>query len=83
MANSIATNSNENATGSHEWVMFSNPRNGRIQVSACKHCGIMHSPALAARTCQPEMSKNAMKAKGWIIVDTEVEPSSSNEIIAA
>ena len=83
MINSIKTNSNTEATGSHEWVMFSNPRNGRIQVSACKHCGTMHSPALAARTCQPEVGKNAMKTKGWIIVDSEAEPSSSDDIIAA
>jgi len=52
---------------SHKWVHYSNPRNGRIQVSACQHCGTMLAGILASKPCIPTHAKNPIEAKGWII----------------
>jgi len=70
MINSITSFIKEEQTQSHQWVMFRNPRNGLIQISACKNCGTMEAPALASRTCQPIVGKHSMLTKGWVSVSS-------------
>ncbi len=57
--------SKDRLTG-HKWVLYSNPRNGRIQVNACQRCGTMMVSVRAAKRCNPKHSKNPMESIGWI-----------------
>ena len=57
----------------HEWVRYSNPRNGRIQVTACKQCGTMQVGALSSRPCSKKQIENSLESKGWTILNKEVE----------
>ena len=51
----------------HQWVTYSNPRNGRIRVIACKYCGVMKMGALASKPCSPNETQNSIESKGWTI----------------
>ena len=53
----------------HEWVTFSNPRNGRVQICACANCGTAREFVSSDSHCMalPE-GKHKMKRLGWIQV---------------
>jgi len=57
----------------HKWVNYNNPRNGRIQVTACKSCGTMLAGALASRPCIPKHEKNPIESRGWVIQTQALE----------
>ena len=46
----------------HSFVTYSNPKNGKIKIRACKHCGTLES-AKTGDNCKGK--KNAFKDRGW------------------
>ena len=36
---------------SHNWITFVNPRNGKVRIEACSHCGTMNMPLTANIEC--------------------------------
>jgi hypothetical protein len=58
-----------NRTNDHSWIMYSNPRNGRIQVKACIKCGVAHVFSGAIRACSGSSSRpHSLEALGWKMV---------------
>ena len=50
----------------HEWATFYSPRNGRIRIEACRHCGVAKSILAGSLVCTPvsEEKKNT-RLRGW------------------
>jgi len=65
----------ETKTNKHRWVRYSNPRNGRIQITACKDCGTMLMGALSSRPCSPDQTENIIETKGWTISQNSIDPA--------
>ncbi len=49
----------------HNWVIFSNPRNGKIKITACHACGVMLPENSAAGVCSGASKKHPILNKGW------------------
>ena len=50
----------------HSWVTFYNPRNGRVQISACSNCGMAKDPRAQFVECKVKsVEDHGMKKMGW------------------
>ena len=50
----------------HIWVTFNNPRNGKVRISACTHCGMAKDPRAHLVSCEIKSSElHGMKKMGW------------------
>ena len=68
---------------SHQWVVFSNPRNGLVKISACKNCGTGYAPVMDSRACQPVVGKTSIESRGWIIAkQTVLLTSDTSQFVA-
>lgn len=47
----------------HQWATFYSPRNGRISIQACAHCGIAKGMVYEAYKCERE--KMMVRLQGW------------------
>ena len=57
----------------HNWVTFSNPRNGRVKVLACAACGVAKSAISDNLSCVPlAVEDHHMKKMGWEIMSVVV-----------
>ena len=57
----------------HNWVTFSNPRNGRVKVLACAACGVAKGSISDKVGCTTLAVENHhMKKMGWEILPTVV-----------
>ena len=53
----------------HNWVQFSNPRNGRVRILACAACGVAKGVASDNVGCVTLATENHhMKKMGWEII---------------
>ena len=53
----------------HNWVTFSNPRNGRVRVLACATCGVAKGGISDNLSCTTLAIENHhMKKMGWEIM---------------
>lgn len=51
----------------HEWELFRNPRNGRVQVMACGVCGVTKGLEAVIQLCRPiEAEDHRMIKAGWL-----------------
>ena len=50
----------------HQWVLFHNPRNKKVKVTACARCGIAKGPISMNVVCE-DLGKRAhrMQKMGW------------------
>ena len=65
----------------HEWELFVNPRNGRVQVMACGACGIAKGLEAIIKLCAPTAEgEHRMIKAGWQ-KNTNAKQSKSGLII--
>ena len=65
----------------HEWELFRNPRNGRVQVMACGVCGVTKGLEAVIQLCRPtEVVDHRMIKAGWL-KNTNSKHSKSGLII--
>jgi len=51
----------------HHWVAYHNPRNGRIRVNACLHCGVAKDQMAKSIPCGEVTAENhQMQKMGWV-----------------
>ena len=62
---SILGNSQRREKVSHDWVVFSNPRNGKIRITACRECGTMLRGSANYRSCEGQEKRHPIIARGW------------------
>jgi len=48
----------------HQWVIFRNPRNGRVKVHGCAKCGAIRNAVTDADKCVSN-SPNQLMLAGW------------------
>ena len=53
----------------HAWITLENPRNGKINIRVCGHCGVMKSSLTIALGCSRQKSVST-SLSGWTQVDT-------------
>ena len=50
----------------HKWITFYNPRNGRVRIQACAHCGIAKGLEVGVHGClEVPPARNRMRVSGW------------------
>ena len=65
----------------HEWELFKNPRNGRVQVMACGVCGVTKGLEAVVQLCRPSgVEGHRMLKAGWL-KNTNSKQSKSGLII--
>ena len=51
----------------HKWIRYSNPRNKKVTLQACAHCGILKNPLSDKAACARAANRatNMLNEKGW------------------
>ena len=49
----------------HDWVVFSNPRNGKIRITGCLSCGSVLREGANDSVCAGAKDSHPMLSKGW------------------
>lgn len=55
----------KNASTPHDWVIYSNPRNGKIRITACLSCGSMLREGVNDSACAGEKERHPILSNGW------------------
>ena len=52
----------------HEWVTYLNPRNGKVKLAACSHCGVLEGTASRSVGCSNTIARvsNMLLRQGWV-----------------
>jgi len=56
---------NSNKKMAHYWVNYVNPRNKKVHVKACDHCGKLKTGAVSTMICDGIHSTNLLVNRGW------------------
>jgi len=48
----------------HQWQVYYSPRNGRVNIQACKVCGVAKGIVTSSYGCKPTAKKSSL-LKGW------------------
>ena len=59
---------NLHAPRAHTWTTYLNPRNKKVSLDACAHCGVLKSMVSNESSCVDINSEisNMLAVKGWI-----------------
>jgi len=60
--------SDEFSTQSHKWTAYLNPRNKKVSLNACAHCGVLKNMVSDDSSCVDISSRiaNMLVTKGWV-----------------
>ena len=52
----------------HAFVTYINPRNGKVKLAACSHCGVLEGTASKAAGCSDTIARvsNMLLRQGWV-----------------
>ena len=59
------TSMRKDSKNPHGWVIYSNPRNGKVRITACLYCGSMLREGSNDSVCTGEKEKHPISSKGW------------------
>lgn len=58
-------NTQKDSEATHDWVIFSNPRNGKIRITGCLSCGSMLREGANDSVCVGKKESHPILSKGW------------------
>ena len=64
----------------HDWVVFSNPRNGKIKITGCLSCGSVLHEGANDSICTGEKDTHPILSKGW--KTNKQTPQSTDTLLA-